>query len=102
MLPESHQWKPAVQADAVMLRMPSVDGQSPDSQPLPLPIYATQFWERPPAPASHQPAARADPAEHSHYVVISWDGRKLVTGSRYVAIATQLTHWLQIRPTVHN
>jgi len=35
-----------------------------------------------PSPASHRPAARADPAEHSHYVVISQDGRKLVTRVR--------------------
>jgi len=31
MLPECHQWKPAVQAAAVMLRTPPVDGQSPAS-----------------------------------------------------------------------
>jgi len=82
MLPESHQWKPAVQAAEVMLRTPPVNGQSPASQPRPLPIYTAQFWERPPSPASHQPAARADPAEHSHYVVISLDGCKLVTRVR--------------------
>ena len=57
MLPECHQWKPAVQAAAVMLRTP-------------------------PSTASHRPAARADPAERSHYVVISRDGRKLVTRVR--------------------
>ena len=80
MLPERHQWKPAVQATAVMLRTLPVDGQSQASQPRPLPIYAVQFWERPaPSPASHRPAARAHPAERSHYVVISRDGRKLVT-----------------------
>ena len=51
------------------------------------------------------PAARAHPAECSHYVVISRDGRKLVScdqGSGYVAIATQPVHRLQIRPIVHN
>jgi len=57
MLPERHRWKPAVQAAAVMLRTP-------------------------PSTASHRPAARADPAEHSHYVVISRDERKLVTRVR--------------------
>jgi len=32
MLPERHQWKPAVQGDAVMLRTPPpIDGQSPAS-----------------------------------------------------------------------
>ena len=54
MLPERHQWKPAVQAAAVMLRMPTVDDQSPAS-------------------SAHIPA------ERSHYVVISRDGCKLVT-----------------------
>jgi len=33
MLPERHHWKPAVQAVAVMLATPPVDGQSPASQP---------------------------------------------------------------------
>jgi len=42
-------------------------------------IYAAQFWERLPSPASHRPAARADPAERSHYAIISRDGRKLIT-----------------------
>jgi len=54
MLPERHQCKPAVQAAAVMLSTP-------------------------PSTASHRPAARAHPAERSHYVVISRDARKLVT-----------------------
>jgi len=57
MLPERHQWKPAVQAAAVMLRTP-------------------------PSPAGHRPAARADPAERSHYMSSSRDGRKLVTRVR--------------------
>jgi len=57
MLPERHQWKPAVQAAALMLRTP-------------------------PSPASHRLAARAHPAKRSHYVVISRDGRKLVTRVR--------------------
>jgi len=33
-------------------------------------------------PPSHRPAARADPAERSHYVVISRGGRELVTRVR--------------------
>jgi len=57
MLPERHQWKPAVQAAAVMLTMP-------------------------PSMASYRPAACAHPSERSHYVVISRDGRKLVTRVR--------------------
>jgi len=82
MSPERRHWQPAVQAAAVpvMLRTSPVDGQLPASQPRPLPIYGAQFWERhTPSPAGHRPAARAHPAEHSHYVVISRDGRKLVT-----------------------
>jgi len=72
MLPECNQWKPAVQPAAVMLRKRPVDGQ-------------------PATPTSHirrailrmaPPAARADPAQRLHYVVISWDGRKLVTRVR--------------------
>ena len=38
--------------------------------------------ENAPSPASHRPAARAHPAERSHYVVISRDGLKLVTRVR--------------------
>ena len=79
--PERHQWKPAVQAAAVTLRTPRrwpVTGQ---------PATPTSHIRRtilitPPSPASHRPAARADPAERSHYVVISRDGRKLVTRVR--------------------
>jgi len=52
--PERHHWKRAVQAAAVMLRTP-------------------------PSTASHRPAALAHPAERSYYVVISRDGRELVT-----------------------
>ena len=64
---------------------PSVDSQSPASQPRPLPIYGAQFRERPPpSPAGHRPAARVDHADHSHYVVISQDGRKLVTRVRVI------------------
>ena len=47
LLPEHHQRKPAVQAAAVMLRTPPVDGQSQASQPRPLSIYGAQFGECP-------------------------------------------------------
>ena len=46
------------------------------------PVEARSAWERPPLTASHQPAARAHPAERSHYVVISRDERNLVTRVR--------------------
>ena len=42
MSPKRHQWKPADQAGAVMLRTPPVDGQSPASEPRPLAIYGAQ------------------------------------------------------------
>jgi len=56
LLPERHQWKPAVQTAAVMLRTPPVARRSPAGG-----------------------ARRPRPAGRSHYVVISRDGRKLVT-----------------------
>ena len=51
------------------------------------PAMATSHIRRtilrtPPSPVSHWPAARADPAEHSHYVVIWSDGCKLVSRVR--------------------
>ena len=60
LLPERHQWKPAVQTAAVMLRTLPVGGQSPAGRPRPLPVYGARFWGRPPSPAGRRPAARAD------------------------------------------
>ena len=58
MLPEHHHWKPAVQAAAVMLRTPPVDGQWPASHPRPLAIDGVQFWECPRhAPVNNQQRA---------------------------------------------
>ena len=82
MMPERHQWKPAVQAAAVMLRTPPVDGQSPASQPRPTSHIRCAILRTPLSLASHRPAARAHPAERSHYLDISRDGRKLVTRVR--------------------
>ena len=79
LLPERHQRKPAVQGAAVMLRTPPVTRQSAASS-----------------------ARRPRPAGRSHYVVISRDGRKLVTRVRVVAVATQPVPRLQIRPILHN
>ena len=47
MLLERHQWKPAVQAAAVMLRTPPIDGQSPASQPRALPYTPRNFENSP-------------------------------------------------------
>ena len=76
MLPERHQWEPAVQATTVMLRTPPVNGQqraqTPPSQPFALCRHIVGWTQA------------------CHY------------GSRYVAIATQPVHQLQSRPIVHN
>jgi len=86
MSPERHQWKPAVKAAAVMLRTP-------------------------PSTASHRPASHA----HLRYTAHNFENasvtrRSLISntrtprvneGSRYVVIATQPVHRLQIRPIVH-
>jgi len=57
-------------------------------------------------PVTRQPqassACRPRPAGRLHYVIISRDGRKLLTRVRIVAIATQPVPQLQIRPIVHN
>jgi len=75
MLPERQ--KPAVQAAAVMLRMPpSTAGHRPVSHAH-FPYTAHNFEN---APVTRQ--QRAHPAERSHNVVISRDGRKLVTRVR--------------------
>ena len=80
MLPECHQWKHAVQPAVVMLRMPPVDGQpaTPISH-IRRAILRTSPVARQ-SPASS--ARRTRPDGRSHYVVISRDGRKLVTRVR--------------------
>jgi len=80
MLPERHHWKPAVQAAAVMLTTPP--RRRPVSSHARFPYTARNFENATPSPAGHRPVARTHPAERSHYVVISRDGRKLVTRVR--------------------
>ena len=58
LLPEGHQWKPAVQTAAVMLRTPP----SAAGRPRPLPVCGARFWGRPPSPAG---ARRPRPAGRS-------------------------------------
>ena len=83
LLPERHQWKSAVQTAAVMLRTPPVGGRSPPGRPRPFPVCGARFWGRPLLPAGRRSPAggerRPRPASRLHYVVISRDGRKLVT-----------------------
>jgi len=103
-MPERHQRKPAVQAAAVMLRTPPINGQSPASQPCPLPIYGTQFWEPPRhSPVSDQKRTQTPPSRPFALCrhITGW--MKVCNyGSHYVAIATQPVPRLQIRPILHN
>jgi len=71
MLPECHQWKPAVQAAAVMLRTPPID----TSQPAMSTSHIRRAILRtPPVTASHRPAARADPAQMAVRTMSSYGG----------------------------
>ena len=81
LLPERHQWKPAVQTAAVMLRTPPVGGRPPAvpaSRMQRTVLGAPHVARRSPAGGARRPR----PAGHSHYVVISQDGCKLVTRVR--------------------
>ena len=63
MSPERYNWNSSVQAAAVMLRTPPVDGQSPASQPRLLTIYGAQFSERPRhPPVTDQQRAHTPPS----------------------------------------
>jgi len=83
MLPERHQWKRAVQAAVVMLRMPPSTASHRRASHAHCPYMACNFEN---APITHQSPAssarRPCPACCSHYVVISRDARKLVTRVR--------------------
>ena len=70
LLPERHQWKPAIQTAAVMLRTPP----SARGRPRPLPVCGARFWGRPPSPAGHRLAARADPAQTAVRTMSSYRG----------------------------
>jgi len=83
MLPERHQWKPAVQAAAVMLRTPPSTASHRPVSHAHFPYTPSNFENTPVtrqslASCAHRP--RLDGL--SHYVVISRDGRKLVTRVR--------------------
>jgi len=70
LLPERHQWKPAVQTAAEMLRTPP----SATGRPRPLPVCGARFWGRPPSPGGRRPAARADPAQPAVCTMSSYRG----------------------------
>jgi len=74
LLPERHQRKPAVQAAAVLLRTPPSTANHRRASQTHFPYTARNFENAP-----HHSPVRPRPAGRSHYVVISRDGRKLVT-----------------------
>ena len=76
-------------------RTPSVEARSPDCRSN---VENAPVIRQSVASSARRPRL----AGRSHYVVISRDGRKLVTRIGVVAIATQPVHRLQIRPIVHN
>jgi len=81
MLPERHQWKPAVQAAAVILRTPPSTARRRPASHAHCPYTAHSFENAlvtRQSPASS--ARRPRPDGRSHYVVILRDGRKLVLG----------------------
>ena len=73
-LPESHQWKPAVQAAAVMLRTPPCR-RPVTGQPATRASHIRRaILKTPPSLASHRPAARADPAQTAVRTMSSYHG----------------------------
>jgi len=89
MLPERHQWKPAVQAAAVMLRTPPINGQSPASHAH-FPYTARNFENAP--VTSQSPASSAHTTPRRAFAlcrhIAGWT-QACNWGSHYVAIATQ-------------
>ena len=81
MSPERHHWKPAVHTAAVMLRTPPSTASHRPASHAHFPYTARNFENAPVTRRSPASSART-PAERSHYVVISRDGRKLVTRVR--------------------
>ena len=82
MSPERHHWKPAVQAAAAMLRTHPRRRPVTGQPATPASHIRRAILRTSPSPAGHRPAARAHPAERSHYVVISRNRHKLVTRVR--------------------
>jgi len=87
MLPERHQWKPAVQAAAVMLRMPPVDGQSPASQPH-------NFENAPVTRQSATSSTRRPRRALALCRLVAWSsGRALVFGRCAFAVLRSTCSW---------
>jgi len=100
LLPERHQWKPAVQTSAVMLRTPP----SASGRPRPLPVCGARFWGAPRRPPDAGRRRAQTPPSRPFALCLHIAGwtQACNLGSRYVVIATQPVPRLQIRPIVHN
>jgi len=99
MLPERYQWKPAVQAAAVMLKTPPVDGQSPASHAH-FPYTACNFESasRHP-PVTGQQRALTPPSVRT---MSSYRGMDASLQLEFALCCHSNATRLQIRPTVHN
>ena len=102
MLPERHQWKPAVKTAAV--RTPPSTASHQQASQAHFPYTARNFENatRHP-PVTGQQRAQTPPRRPFALCrhVAGWT-QACNQGSRYVAIATQPVPRLQIRPIVHN
>jgi len=102
MLPERHQWKLAAQTAAVMLRTPPSTASHRPASHLHFPYTPRNF--------ENAPVIRQSPASNARRPRRAFTLCRHIAGwthacnydSRYVAIATQRVHRLQIRPIVHN
>jgi len=102
MSPERHHWKPAVQAAAAMLRTPpSTASHRPAIAPT---SHIRRAILRTPPVTRRSPASSARRPRRAFALcchIAGWT-QACNYSSRYVAIATQPVHRLQIRPTLHN
>jgi len=73
LLPERHQWKPAFQTAAVMLRTPPSAAGRRRAGGARFP-YAARFWGRSPSPAGRRPATSADPTQPAVRTMSSYRG----------------------------
>jgi len=77
LLPERHQWKPAVQTAAVMFRTPPSAAGRRRAGRTRFPYAARGFGGAPPSPANDErrlPAARADPTQPAVHTMSSYRG----------------------------
>jgi len=75
MLPERQQWKPAVHTAAAMLRTAPPRRRLVTGKPATATSHIQRaILRKPPSPASHRPAARADPGQTAVRTMSSYRG----------------------------